>query len=192
MPLTPQKARFVAEYVKDGNATQAAIRAGYSKHTAGVQGYRLLKDAHVKQALVQVNATAVERVERSMDYATDTAERIVQEAARIAFSDIRGVVRWDDDGMYLNASSELTPDVAASIKEVKVQRTTTRGKDDYEQVREERRVTLYDKMGALQILARRHPEFRDKPPESTGDQHLHLHLQGLSIDELRALAAREV
>ncbi len=40
--LTPKQARFVEEYLIDLNATQAAIRAGYSAKTAEVQGSRLL------------------------------------------------------------------------------------------------------------------------------------------------------
>lgn len=39
--LTPKQQRFVAEYLVDMNATQAAIRAGYSQKTADVQGPRL-------------------------------------------------------------------------------------------------------------------------------------------------------
>ena len=41
--LTPQQAKFVQEYMIDGNATQAAIRAGYSTKSAEVQGHRLLR-----------------------------------------------------------------------------------------------------------------------------------------------------
>jgi phage terminase small subunit len=39
--LTPKQRRFVDEYLMDLNATQAAIRAGYSTHTAEQQGARL-------------------------------------------------------------------------------------------------------------------------------------------------------
>jgi len=45
--LTLKQPRFVAEYLKDLNATQAAIRAGYSRKTAEVQGSRLLRNALV-------------------------------------------------------------------------------------------------------------------------------------------------
>lgn len=50
--LTPKKKRFAEEYLVDLNATQAAIRAGYSAHSAKEQGHRLLTDDHVK-AIVQ-------------------------------------------------------------------------------------------------------------------------------------------
>ncbi len=49
--LTQKQARFVAEYLVDLNATQAAIRAGYSTRTADRQGHRLLKNAEVEAAV---------------------------------------------------------------------------------------------------------------------------------------------
>ena len=47
MALNDKQRRFVAEYLIDLNATQAAIRAGYSKKTAGSQGQRLLTNVEI-------------------------------------------------------------------------------------------------------------------------------------------------
>lgn len=55
-----QKA-FVAEYAKDHNGTRAAIRAGYSRHTAGAQAARLLQKANVKEILAKQEAKAEEK-----------------------------------------------------------------------------------------------------------------------------------
>ena len=49
--LSPKQQRFVSEYLKDNNATQAAIRAGYSAGTAKQQGSRLLTNAAVARAV---------------------------------------------------------------------------------------------------------------------------------------------
>lgn len=49
--LTPKQSRFVDEYLLDLNATQAAIRAGYSGRTANEQGAQLLAKPHVKAAI---------------------------------------------------------------------------------------------------------------------------------------------
>lgn len=49
--MTPKQAVFVSEYLVDLNATQAAIRAGYSPRTAYSQGQRLLKNVEVQQAI---------------------------------------------------------------------------------------------------------------------------------------------
>lgn len=60
--LTTKQRRFCEEYAKDFNATQAAIRAGYSEKTAGVQGYRLLKNAQIQQEaqrLIKKDAEAI-------------------------------------------------------------------------------------------------------------------------------------
>ena len=48
MPLTPRQCRFVNEYLVDMNATNAAVRAGYSPKTAKSQASRLLTIANLK------------------------------------------------------------------------------------------------------------------------------------------------
>ena len=50
--LTEKQQRFVEEYLIDLNATQAAIRAGYSAKTADQQGSRMLANVKVQQAIV--------------------------------------------------------------------------------------------------------------------------------------------
>ena len=49
--LTSKQQAFVAEYLIDLNATQSAIRAGYSAKTANEQGARLLANVSVRQAI---------------------------------------------------------------------------------------------------------------------------------------------
>ena len=77
-PLTAKQSRFVEEYLIDLNATQAAIRAGYSQRTAYSQGQRLLK--HVEVAAVIERASA-ELSERTGFAAEDTVHAI----GRIAY-----------------------------------------------------------------------------------------------------------
>lgn len=61
--LSPRARLFVAEYLKDLNATQAAIRAGYSARTAGQQGSRLLKNAQIAEAIA---ASVKQREEKAL------------------------------------------------------------------------------------------------------------------------------
>ncbi len=61
MSLTPKQARFVEEYLVDLNATQAAIRAGYSAKTANEQGSQLLAKLSVRQAVAEAQAIRSER-----------------------------------------------------------------------------------------------------------------------------------
>jgi phage terminase small subunit len=66
--MTPRQQIFVAEYLIDLNATQAAIRAGYSEHTAEQQGSRLLGNVEIAQAIqaTQRRAANASRLRRTM------------------------------------------------------------------------------------------------------------------------------
>lgn len=61
--LSPKQSRFVSEYLKDANAKQAAIRSGYAKGSAEVQGCRLLRNAHVRAAVAKAQGKVAERAE---------------------------------------------------------------------------------------------------------------------------------
>lgn len=61
--LKPKQAAFVREYLIDLNATQAAIRAGYSAKTAGVQGHDLLKKPEIAAALAAKTEKATQKAE---------------------------------------------------------------------------------------------------------------------------------
>ncbi|ENN5715289.1 terminase small subunit [Enterobacter hormaechei] len=65
--LTAQQRLFVAEYLKDANATQAAIRAGYSKRNADKIGPELLGKTRVAQAIAQQQKASIERTLGSAD-----------------------------------------------------------------------------------------------------------------------------
>lgn len=65
--LTAKQRLFVTEYLKDLNATQSAIRAGYAKDSAEVQASRLLSNAKVKQAIESRLNARVSRLERCAD-----------------------------------------------------------------------------------------------------------------------------
>ncbi len=65
--LTDQQRLFVAEYLKDRNATQAAIRAGYSKKSADKIGPQLLGKTRVAQAIAQQQKASIERTLGSAD-----------------------------------------------------------------------------------------------------------------------------
>ena len=54
MELTDRQLRFVEEYVKDYNATQAAIRAGYSEKTAHNSGHRNVKNGEIQEKIKEL------------------------------------------------------------------------------------------------------------------------------------------
>ena len=77
MSLTPKQALFVAEYIKDFNATQAAIRAGYSERTAASQGQRVLHYVEIQNEIASALAGRIERIQVDSDW---LLSRLVQEA----------------------------------------------------------------------------------------------------------------
>ena len=66
--LTPKQQRFVEEYLIDLNATQAAIRAGYSEKTADSIGLQLLRTTQVAEAIAEAQAKREERTQIDADY----------------------------------------------------------------------------------------------------------------------------
>lgn len=78
--LTAKQRLFVTEYLKDLNATQSAIRAGYSPHTAAEQGARLLANVKVKKAIDRALSERANQTEhKALDVLNDIQE-IAQKA----------------------------------------------------------------------------------------------------------------
>jgi phage terminase small subunit len=158
--LNPKQERFVAEYLVDLNAKQAAIRAGYSERTAESQGSRLLSNAKVAEAIQRGKAKREHRLEVTQD-------RVVLELARIAFADVRQYGDWgvpdvDDSGRAdepgqrsgLKPSTELSDDQTAAVQEV----TWLDRADGSVQTK----LKLHDKIGALTLLGKHLGMFVDR------------------------------
>lgn len=79
-PLSAKQLRFVAEYLKDQNATQAAVRAGYSKGTAKQQGSRLLTNGDIEAAVNR----GLQRVAKRSDITVESLAREFEEARALA------------------------------------------------------------------------------------------------------------
>jgi phage terminase small subunit len=80
--LTGKQGRFVAEYLIDLNATQAAVRAGYSPKVAYRQGFENLRKPQVEAALTEAMAARAQRVELS-------ADAVLREIALVSRSNIQ-------------------------------------------------------------------------------------------------------
>ena len=157
--LTSKQSRFVEEYLVDLNAAQAAIRAGYSKHTAQEQGSRLLSN-------VKVAAAIKEAIEKRSERTAITQDNVLQELAKVGFGDIRKAVRWGRSpidtesenanptglGIYpveLVPSEELDDDTASTISEVSLTQTGIK-------------IKMYDKLSALDKIAKHLGMFIDR------------------------------
>lgn len=90
--LSDRERLFVAEYLKDLNATQAAIRVGYSAKTSRQQGYRLLTKDHIAEAIA---AGVGKREEKILDDSDYLLKRL-REEADADFADL-----YDDNGDLL-------------------------------------------------------------------------------------------
>lgn len=140
-PLKPRQQRFVDEYLKDLNATQAAIRAGYSARNADVTGPALLGNLGVSRAI----ASAKEARAQATGI---TAARVLAELEALAFSD-HTHYEVDDDGR-LTLASDAPPNAHRAVSSVK--RRVHRDKDGG--VTREVEIRLWDKPGALTLAGR--------------------------------------
>lgn len=144
--MTKKQKRFAEEYLIDLNATQAAIRAGYSVKTAQEQASRLLSNVMVQQAIAKRMAERSKRTGVNQD-------RVVLELAKMAFVNPSDVIDTNTGKVLQNASD----DDLACIQSVKVKKTT-KGKS----VIEEREVRFYDKTKALEKLGQHLGMWSDK------------------------------
>jgi len=146
--LTAKQQRFVDEYMIDSCGKQAAIRAGYSPKTAHQQASRMLnKPGRVKDE--------VDRRKAELSVRTGiSAERVLQEYARIAFAKINNVVTWSGEGgVDMVSSGELTDDDAACIAEISETETLIPSKNGDPITKIQRSVKLHPKGPALDKLA---------------------------------------
>ena len=105
--LTEKQQRFVEEYLIDLNATQAAVRAGYSAKTADQQGSRMLANVKVQQEIGERMAERSRRIGVNQD-------RVVVELSKIAFVKMTDIV--DEQGKIKDGASD---DDLACIESVK-------------------------------------------------------------------------
>lgn len=145
--LTDKQRRFVDEYLIDLNATQAAIRAGYSAKTADQQGSRMLANVKVKQAVAEKQAQRSKRTGVNQD-------RVVLELAKIAFVNISDLVDTDTATILPTARKE---DLAC-IESVKYKQMPTKSGD----MGVEREVKIASKLKALELLGKHLGMWSDK------------------------------
>jgi phage terminase small subunit len=144
MALNPKQQRFVAEYLKDLNATQAAIRAGYSEKTAPQIASRLLTNVKVASAVAEGQQVIAEK-------AGVTVEKVVNELASIGFANF---------GDYLNAEGRISLPLGDRAKMAAVGEYTTEAIGD--QVITRTKFKLLDKRAALVDLGKHLGMFAEK------------------------------
>lgn len=97
--LTDKQTAFVREYLVDLNATQAAIRAGYSERTASRIGPQLLGKTCVREAIEKAQAKRARRVEVTQDYVLSNLVEVVERTMqRAPVTDRKGEQVTDEEG----------------------------------------------------------------------------------------------
>lgn len=141
--MTKKQKMFADEYLIDLNATQAAIRAGYSPDTAQQIGSENLSKPVIRACIDR------EMAERSKRTGVN-ADRVVQELAKIAFINATDVI----DPETATVKGDALPEDTAAIQSVKVK---TFGEDGLE-----REIKMADKLKALELLGKHMGMFKDK------------------------------
>jgi phage terminase small subunit len=113
----PKKLVFAAEFLKDRNATQAAIRAGYSPRTAHSSGPRLLTDVEVA-TFIKLHTDKV--VESIAEESRTTVSNVLREVERIAYLDPKNM--FDAQGALLPIA-EIPEDLRRAIASFEVVET---------------------------------------------------------------------
>lgn len=180
--LTAKQARFVDEYMVDLNATQAAIRSGYSAKTAADIGRQLLRKTPVAKAIAERKRSASERI-------GVTAEAVVAELAKIGFANMADYMRAGGDGDPYLDFSKLTRDQAAALSEVTVE-DFKKGRG--EAARDVRRIKfkLHDKRAALVDLGKHLGIFAAEKVEVSGPNGGPIETKDVSpVDRIRSRIA---
>jgi phage terminase small subunit len=159
MTLTAKQERFVTEYLIDLNATQAAIRAGYSEKTSYSIGQENLRKPAIAAAVSEAQTKRSERTEITQD-------RVLEELAKIGFSDLRKVLTpkgglidaqdWGDEFAGAVASVELVSRPSGEYD--------TKNRPIIEHVH---KIKTWDKLSALEKLGKHLGMFSGDAPQVT-------------------------
>ena len=132
--LTDKQLKFCNEYLIDFNGKQAAIRAGYAEKTADITASKLLRVSKVKEYLDSRKKEIVKASDISI-------QKVLNELAKIAFSNITDFIKVKGDEISLTDWTLLSKEQTACIESVS-------------QTKEGYRLKLYNKPQALEMIGR--------------------------------------
>jgi phage terminase small subunit len=144
--LTNKQRLFVAEYLVDLNATQAAIRAGYSIKNADKIGPENLRKPKIQKAIQ-------EQMDARENRTLITADKVLEELAKIGFSNLADYIQVQRDGTAYVDLSELTREQAAAVQEITVDEYAEGSGEDVRLVKKVK-LKLIDKIRALELIGK--------------------------------------
>ena len=148
--LTPKQKKFIREYkLNGGNATKAAIKAGYSKKTAEIIGFENLRKPNIKAALEQKEA----ELEKKYDI---SEERIIRELELIGFSDLKNYIDIETDTGAVRSKGfkDMPGDSSRALESISEDRIIHESYDGSKiVVNDKRKFKTHSKIEALKLLA---------------------------------------
>jgi phage terminase small subunit len=142
--LTPKIKRFCEEYIKDLNGTQAAIRAGYSAHTANEQSSKLLAKVNVKNYISELKQSLSNKNE-------GLAQQVIDELKKLGFANIQDYIEPENE---IKDLTKIDRDKAAAVESIKKTVTEFNGGGESSGKKTSIQFKLYDKISALEKLGR--------------------------------------
>ncbi|MFC1541585.1 terminase small subunit [Candidatus Latescibacterota bacterium] len=150
--MTDKQELFVEEYLKDLNATQASIRAGYSAKTARFQGSRLLTNVNILEKISDIKKKLLD------DIRADAYENILNLKSCATFN----IKKLFKNGRLLNID-ELDDETAIAIQSVTVKQKKRYDPDEDKDVWDDViKVTVTDKLGSIELLGKYQGIFNNK------------------------------
>lgn len=167
--LTPKQERFIVEYAKDFNATQAAIRAGYKGKHVGQTAFQVLEKTRSlieerRQASLKEAESTMPAVQRQA-LAIATLEQSLQLATALAFYDPRKLYEGDQ----IKGMDKLTRKQALMISDFKLVENFVKVGEQAAHVGYTKDVKLVDRAPYLNMLLKWHRAFADKQPAKGPD-----------------------
>lgn len=157
--LTGKQQRFVAEYLVDMNATQAAVRAGYSPRTAHAQGSFLLTNVEIRKAVAAANKKHLDKVEAR-------GQKVLDELAHFAHSDVGEA--FDEHGALLPLK-KMPERIRRAISSIEVlEQAVPDGKGGEVVTGYLKKVKFWPKDKGLELLGKHQRLFTDRVEHDLG------------------------
>ncbi len=150
--VTPQQELFCNEFIKDLNATQAALRAKYSKNGARTTASKLLAKDNIQQLIYELNQERLKAVKIDANF-------VLEELHKIATSDVAEI--FDENGKMKNIH-DVPPIIRRAISSIETVEYFEGMGRDREQVGEIKKIKLWSKDKALENLGKHLKLFTEK------------------------------
>lgn len=162
--MTPKKLKFAQRYLIHGNGTEAAKEAKYSPRSAHAQACRLLKDADVKAYIAEKRAAIAKK-------ADVTVERIVEELAKIGFSNLADYVYIDESGNPFLDFKDMPEGAMRAVQEITTE-VYVEGHGKEAETVKKTKFKLHPKIHALELLGKKLGMFVDKHQHDVTVHHV--------------------